>query len=358
VGTLRLFLALAISTAHLVDRVFPELGHPAEGMFLNLNGGRPVALFFVVSGFLISYVLDRKYHAGDDLAAFYRARFLRIYPLWWALCAVAFLTNLAIVAARPVSDSLWTLGLVGADWVIALRSYPEPYPIMYLGPLGIGWSLAAEVAFYLLAPFILRSWRLVALLFVLTTILRFCIVRMFASGPEWHCLAYYFFPTLLPFFLLGHVARVAGDRLELGPVACVTLLAIALACLKFRSGDNFDNPWFYVALLFFAAALPSLFHLTKNHRLSNAVGELTYPLYLTHTLVMLTILLALPRLRQDMDLTGLSPLAQFGVMALIANLVFVAVAAATLVCVERPLSALAARALNWLQPLGRRAPQS
>src|SRR6202035_241209 len=123
-------------------------------------------------------------------------------------------------------------------------------------------------------------------------------------------------------------------------------------------GDDFDNPWFYVALLFFAAALPSLFHLTKNHRLSNAAGELTYPLYLTHTLVMLMILLALPRLRLDLDVTGLSPLAQFGVMAPLANLVFVAAAAATLICVERPLSALAARALNRLQPLGRRAAQS
>jgi len=324
-------------------------------MFLNLNGGRPVVLFFVVSGFLISYVLDRKYRAGSDLGAFYRARFLRIYPLWWALCAVAFLTNLAIVATRPVSDSLFTFGLVGADWAIALKSYPEPYPVMFLDPLGVGWSLAPEVAFYLLAPFILRSWRLAAILFVFTAVVRFCIVRMFPWGPEWHSLAYYFFPTLLPFFLLGHFARVVGDRLQLGGVACASLLAIAIACLKFLGGDNFDNPWFYVAILFFAAALPSLFHLTKDHRLGNAAGELTYPLYLIHTLVMVTVLSVLPS--HDLDVPGLSPLARFGVVALIANLIFLAAAAATLVCVERPLSALASRVLDRMRLPSRRSPQ-
>jgi peptidoglycan/LPS O-acetylase OafA/YrhL len=355
VGVLRLFLALSISTAHLADRVFPELGHPAEGIFLNLSGGRPVVLFFVVSGFLISYVLDRKYRAGDDLGAFYRARFLRIYPLWWALCAVVFAANIAIVAARPLSDSLLIFGLVGADWVIALKSFPEPYSVIYLDPLGIGWSLAPEVAFYLLAPFILRSWRLTAVLFVLTTVLRSYIVWKFPWGPVWHSFAYYFFPALLPFFLLGHFARMVGDRLQLGGAACAGLLAVALACLKLRAGDNFDNPWFYVAILFFAAALPSLFRLTKDHRLSNAAGELTYPLYLTHTLVMIALLAWLPQ--HTLDVPGLSPLARFGVVALVANVIFIAAAAATLIWVERPLSALASRVLDRIRLPGRRAPQ-
>lgn len=101
-GALRLFLALSISTAHFVDRVFPDLGGAAEGLYLNLNGGRPVMLFFVVSGFLISYVLDRKYEGGHALAAFYRLANVAgdlTYPLYLTHFLVITVTLAAVSRA-------------------------------------------------------------------------------------------------------------------------------------------------------------------------------------------------------------------------------------------------------------------
>jgi peptidoglycan/LPS O-acetylase OafA/YrhL len=42
----------------------------------------------------------------------------------------------------------------------------------------------------------------------------------------------------------------------------------------------------YAGAVLFALALPSVFAATKNNRLSNWLGDLTYPLYLTHHMTM------------------------------------------------------------------------
>src|SRR5258708_17904710 len=48
--------------------------------------------------------------------------------------------------------------------------------------------------------------------------------------------------------------------------------------------------WFrfndYAAVVLFALALPGIFEATKNNRVSNWLGDLTYPLYLTHYMTM------------------------------------------------------------------------
>lgn len=49
---------------------------------------------------------------------------------------------------------------------------------------------------------------------------------------------------------------------------------------------NFDNVFFYLAVVSFAFALPHLFKKTKDSRLLNFIGDCTYPLYLSHLLVM------------------------------------------------------------------------
>jgi len=90
-GALRLFLAIGVLLAHYLDQVASHLGLTISMQWtLNVVAGRAVLLFYVVSGFLISYALHHKYPAtrGGTLA-FFRSRFLRIYPLWWLLLFVA-----------------------------------------------------------------------------------------------------------------------------------------------------------------------------------------------------------------------------------------------------------------------------
>jgi peptidoglycan/LPS O-acetylase OafA/YrhL len=75
-GLIRFLLAMAVVAAHSA----PILG-------LTLVGGKiAVQSFFVISGFYISLILNEKYPAGTrGTLLFYGNRFLRIYPIYWAV---------------------------------------------------------------------------------------------------------------------------------------------------------------------------------------------------------------------------------------------------------------------------------
>jgi peptidoglycan/LPS O-acetylase OafA/YrhL len=49
----------------------------------------------------------------------------------------------------------------------------------------------------------------------------------------------------------------------------------------------FDGQRFWLAVLLFTISLPGLFEATKNVRWMNACGDLSYPIYLIHTLTLI-----------------------------------------------------------------------
>jgi peptidoglycan/LPS O-acetylase OafA/YrhL len=91
------------------------------------------------------------------------------------------------------------------------------------------------------------------------------------------------------FFMLGHLARRVPYIATAGPWPSFAILIVA-AWFVSRNGWTPADDWFpindYVAVVLFAIALPGIFEATKNNRLSNWLGDLTYPLYLTHHMTM------------------------------------------------------------------------
>jgi peptidoglycan/LPS O-acetylase OafA/YrhL len=111
-------------------------------------GGYGVRLFFVLSGFLITGILLKArgdgaaQHVGRGtiLRAFYIRRFLRIFPLYYAVLLVAYLGN-----APGIRQ--------GIGWYV---SYLSNYYFARKGAFGGAgshlWSLAVEEQFYLVWP--------------------------------------------------------------------------------------------------------------------------------------------------------------------------------------------------------------
>ncbi len=52
---------------------------------------------------------------------------------------------------------------------------------------------------------------------------------------------------------------------------------------------SFDTPRFWMSVLLFSLAVPGLFEATKGVRWMNALGDLSYPVYLVHTMVLVLI---------------------------------------------------------------------
>jgi peptidoglycan/LPS O-acetylase OafA/YrhL len=288
-GAIRLFLALAVLMGHFSDQVLEEFGMIFDPVWvLNVNGARAVLLFYVISGFLISYVLHEKYADDrDGTLAFYRSRFMRIYPLWWAVLILAIYFELRHGGPNSIPSNLIpAISLFSLDWIIPLWNFPGFDWTVVTTRTGIAWTLGAEVTFYLMAPFILRSNRLALMLLLGSAAVRAAILATVARGdPGFVNLTFFFFPATVMFFLLGHFGAVVCRYRPINLAGSLGFLGVAIA-LCFHAGNQitFDGWSTHLLPVCFALALPGIFAATKDSRFFNLLGDLTYPLYLTHSL--------------------------------------------------------------------------
>lgn len=168
---LRFFAALLVVVSHV--ELFKEYhGQPSFYSHTAVYelGRMAVTFFFVLSGFLITYLLlAEKQSAGViSVRKFYIRRMLRIWPLYYLAILLAFviLPRVDLFDLPKLSNALpmfigWTLPLfLFLLPQLALSLYP---PVPYGEPL---WSIGVEEQFYLLWPLLVaRTRRFIPLVF-------------------------------------------------------------------------------------------------------------------------------------------------------------------------------------------------
>lgn len=232
--------------------VIGVLMHHSMGWANQLQlGTLGVNLFFVLSGFLITGILldaRRKaegegYAQGKVLAAFYARRFLRIFPPYYAVLAVA----IAIGMPAVRETAFWNLTYL-SNWHQAGLSYMQGPPVAHL------WTLAVEEQFYLMLPalvlFCPRKWLLPILgLAVLASPLVRLAIGSHWYGAEWRAAE----PTFSNFDTLGMGALLAYGRRESAAIsgwitrhgsnllfAGLVMFPVAMACLLTHRGWRFQ----------------------------------------------------------------------------------------------------------------------
>ncbi|HTT84826.1 MAG TPA: acyltransferase family protein [Rhizomicrobium sp.] len=121
-----------------------------------------VDMFFVISGYLITSLIQGELERGDfSLARFYARRVRRIFPALFAMLAVVSAT--AFIFFFPLdlvryAQSLFATALFGANfefWREAgyFDTFADQKPLLHL------WSIAVEEQFYLLFPALLLGLR-------------------------------------------------------------------------------------------------------------------------------------------------------------------------------------------------------
>jgi peptidoglycan/LPS O-acetylase OafA/YrhL len=142
---LRAVGALAVVTTHATFWTGDYLRHGVFGSVLaRLDVG--VAIFFVLSGFLLSHhYLSRAWNRvpAEPTGRYFWKRFLRIYPAY--LVAVA----LAMVFVEDNAEAALS------DWLTALLMGDIYATDSYRPGLTQMWSLATEVSFYVVLPFLM-----------------------------------------------------------------------------------------------------------------------------------------------------------------------------------------------------------
>lgn len=302
--------------------------HPDTAVvsFFTRSGGVGVLFFFVLSGFLITYLLlTEKLSTGRiALGKFFVRRILRIWPLYYAMVLFAFLTPFALdLVGIPYSNEGYT-----PDWKMTLL-FLENYQMMWEGtlpnvsPLGVMWSLCIEEHFYLIWGIVFyflplkRIW-----VFILGCLLTGVVCRGIYDANSIATLdilsnidffAYGAIPAYLLVFrekILTMVERIPSS-LKYGLMAAGFFLAFGLPGVEIA----WISP---IAPILYGLTFAGIILLTLPEKnplkipdrwLISRLGIYTYGLYLFHTIVINFLLQVSGRFDWDTNLYALGLLA-------------------------------------------------
>ena len=181
-----------------------------EGGYLGVD------VFFVISGYLITRVLDSSAAGsrGRALAQFYLRRARRILPALFALLAVC----AAVATVLYLPDDLRTFGRTLALAVGFLGNFGAVLTGGYFGPgerftpLRHLWSIGVEEQFYLLYPlclFIITGYRRVPRSVLLAATALLSLVLSFWAARHWPIPNYFMLPSRAWELLVGAVVAVS-----------------------------------------------------------------------------------------------------------------------------------------------------
>jgi peptidoglycan/LPS O-acetylase OafA/YrhL len=284
-GILRLLLSISV----LINHTGPIFGYKL------LEGKIAVQLFFIISGFYMAMILQEKYrHQKNAYWLFISNRLLKIYPLYWLILIVSLLflyyqNNLdTFLATIPLSDRiLQNITIVGtADY---FSFSPQYYGGLYVFQ---AWTLGLELLFYFISPFlVLLSNQKILGFTLLSLVVRFYVTHIYIFYPFQFIDR--FFITEINFFLFGILAYrlyIALQRKNLFQTFAKYIFFFALAfTLLFQSiplPDVFrNNPlqWLYFGCM--TICIPGIFFVTKNMKIDRFLGNLSYPMYISHALL-------------------------------------------------------------------------
>src|ERR1700692_4874683 len=148
----RFLAALSVALYHLSPDVAATLG--ILPFYFYENSGDPVELFFILSGFILTYTHPEVSGAeAPAIRQFYFSRFAKIYPIYllgWIVFAPLVYTNLASLHGH--SAGLYArLAFYGVIFLSLLQASTPTTATAWNTP---GWSLSAEAVFYASFPFL------------------------------------------------------------------------------------------------------------------------------------------------------------------------------------------------------------
>lgn len=315
---LRFLAAFYVFIFHIHART-PFTFLPVKLQHIINLGPMGVNIFFVLSGFILTYVYHQKEVSYKE---FFYKRLLRIYPNYFVgllLClGVSFWLNLQVSGLVVLADALMVESLIPS---IAMKWYGDG-----------AWSVSTEMFFYLLFPFLLALLLRVQHKTLLQALL--VLVLLFSSGPgllfEYGFLNFnltYTFPLLrLPEFIAGMLLCLLMVQFKFRTNLVVGFVLFAFAILYIV----YISPRFYgyvVNNVFILPAILALISLLTNYfkwvgsKLMVYLGQISYGFYI----MQLPLMMALDVLLQQGKLSAtdfyLGPLV-FCINLLLAILVY------------------------------------
>lgn len=312
-GAIRFLLAITV----VINHAGPVFGLVFTDAYIAIK------LFYIISGFYMSLILSEKYVGPGRYRLFITNRFLRLFPAYWMVlflsvslsllyrycldtslllgpwftrqdflnpvsAATLILANLTILG----QDILFFMGLAQGtgNLYFDANALLTPQPAWFFLVVPQAWTLSLELMFYLLAPFLAnrRLWVILCLA-AASFATRWYIHIVEVPIDPWE---QRFFPAEFGFFLMGVVCHRLYARIVNRPIRPWLPRTVTLGFLCFLLAYQFLPGGFAKELVTYGLAvvcLPYAFHYTKHMKLDRMVGELSYPIYISHWLIIVLL---------------------------------------------------------------------
>ncbi len=152
---LRFWAFFAVFLAHSFVSHNPVIKASPVHQFIEkwkIAGTLGVNFFFVLSGFLITYLLlvEHQKCGHIDVRAFWLRRALRIWPLYFACVAATYIVQ----PARSPGETTIPIGY----FLAFVSNFLPAHGTYYYGPLGVMWSISVEEQFYVFWPLLFTAF--------------------------------------------------------------------------------------------------------------------------------------------------------------------------------------------------------
>lgn len=282
-GSIRYILAVAVLLSHVDIRV------------AGLNPGVMAVIgFYMISGYVMTGLIQRHYNSVRSIHRFYLDRLLRLYPQYLLICALVLLwlwssdrTTQFLSRAPIVEDFLNNILIIPMNFFM----WNGADQFALVPP---SWSLGTEMQFYLLAPLVVISPVLAWMLGVGSVFVQ-VLAWLGLIHPEWF--GYRLLPGVLCFFLYGVLVyrllhAPATARFWRGRGAIIFLLGFppviaALVLLWLRSEGLHSVPYHQEVLIGFGVGGVLLVFgaLAKPSQWDSLLGDLAYGVFVNHFLL-------------------------------------------------------------------------
>jgi len=285
----------------LSDGTYEELSF--FGKFIDRflrNLGMGVDIFFLLSGFLITYILieEKKRFSKIDIKNFIIRRTLRIWPLYFALIAASPFIVDWVNSPSPnyLPNILFINNFEG------IKTQEWTYPFAHF------WSICIEEHFYLVWPFIIAfvpNKRLMPVFLSLILLsISFRLYTSYTMEYPWYTL-YLHTLSRIDVLVIGSIGAyyysIKPFNFKLLPSIRYSLLAILIVSLSIDTVELWDThflagfkKFFYIGiisvLLLDYNFNPNFFHLLPKKSIFHYLGKVSYGIYMYSNIIVLIVI--------------------------------------------------------------------
>ncbi len=314
-NTLR-FLAAFLVVLHHAESLRKDHGlkHHLRDYGLFQNGANAVSFFFVLSGFLITYLLLKEREAKKDISVkqFYIKRIFRIWPLYFLMVIIGAIIQPYFIEWFHIPYEMpYT---IGETWYYFVFFVPGMVNYFFgsnlLEPL---WSIGVEEVFYLIwAP--LFKWFKKHVLTLLLSVIAFKLVLISVNtfwslpGVLSYLIRIHQFEAMaiggLGAYLVYHFGKQINASWIYSIPAQIILYSLILVFIVFGANIQSQIWYFFFENSIVSAIVPNALFLyliigvsvvdknlfTLENRVFSYLGEISYGIYMFHLLILSQII--------------------------------------------------------------------